>query len=96
MTRCANYAIVDIAIYEKETLKNCYKKWMQSVSTNDKWTICSQSSITDSVVKMLSRRDKSLIMCRGQFISTTKTEEWTESPASQKLDARGKSTRKNC
>ena len=41
-------------------------------------------SSTDSVPKLLSRVDSSLIMCRGQFISTTKTEEWTECLASRK------------
>ena len=41
-------------------------------------------SSTASVGKLLSRVNNSLIICRGQFISTTKTEEWTECPPSQK------------
>ena len=43
-----------------------------------------------------TRGDKSLINCRGQFISTSKTEEWKECPASQKRDSWGKSTRNIC
>ena len=73
--------------------KSCYKNWMHSVSTINTWTVCIHFSTTNSVMKWLSRVDKSLILCRGQFISTTNTEEWTESPALQKRDARGKSTK---
>ena len=54
---------------------------MHSVSTTNTWTVCIHYSGTHSVVKLLSRVDNSLIMCRGQFISTTNTEEWTECPA---------------
>ena len=44
-------------------------------------------SSTASVAKLLSRVDNSLIICRGQLISTSKTEERTECPASQKRDS---------
>ena len=44
-------------------------------------------SSTASVAKLLSRVDNSLIICRGQFISTSKTKEWTECPASRKRDS---------
>ena len=37
--------------------------------------------------KMLSRVDNSLIICGEQLISTSKTEEWTECPASEKRDS---------
>ena len=74
----------------KELLKNS----MHSVSTTNTWSVCIHFSSTDSVAKMLSRVDKSLIMCRGLYISTTKTEAWTESPASQNRDSLGKSTEK--
>ena len=53
-------------------------------------------SSTTSVAKLLSRVDKALIICRGQFISTSKTEEWTECPASRKRDFRGKKTKNVC
>ena len=57
---------------------------MHSVSTTNKWTVCIHFSSTASLAKLLSRVDKSLIICRGQFFSTSKTEEWREGPASQK------------
>ena len=41
-------------------------------------------SSTASVATLLSRVDNSSISCRGQFIPTSKTEEWTECPALQK------------
>ena len=49
---------------------------MHSVSTTNTWTVCIHFSSTASVANLLSRVDKSLIICRGQFISTSKTEEW--------------------
>ena len=48
---------------------------MHSVSTTNTWTVCLHFSSTASVVKLLSRVDKSLIICTGQFISTSKKEE---------------------
>ena len=42
---------------------------------------------TASVAKLLSRVHNSSILCREQFISTSKTEEWTECPASRKRDS---------
>ena len=48
---------------------------------------------TASMAKLLSRVHNSLLICRGQFISTSKTEEWTECPASRKRDSWGKSTK---
>ena len=57
---------------------------MHSVSTTNTWTACIHFSSTASVAKLSSRVDNSLIICRGQFISTSKTEEWTECPASRK------------
>ena len=37
--------------------------------------------------KKMSTVDQLLTKCRGQFISTTKTEDWTECPASRKRDS---------
>ena len=37
--------------------------------------------------KIVLRVDNSLITCRGQFISISKIEEWTECPASRKRDS---------
>ena len=37
--------------------------------------------------KLLSRVDESLIFCKGQFVSTSKTEEWRECPAARKRDS---------
>ena len=53
-------------------------------------------SSTASATKLFSRVDNSLIICRGQFISTSKTEEWTECSASRQRDSSGKSTRNIC
>ena len=64
----------------KSSNKNC----IQSLATTNAWTVCKHFSSTDSIAKLLWRRDKPLIMCRGQFIWTTETEEGTEFPASQK------------
>ena len=41
-------------------------------------TACIHFASTASEAKLFSRVDNSLIICRGQFISTIKTEEWTE------------------
>ena len=57
---------------------------MHSVSTNNMWTVCIHFSSIPSVVKLLSKVDNSLINCRGQLISTRKTEDWTECTASRK------------
>ena len=62
------------------TLKSCYSYWMHSVSTTNTWTVCIHFSSTASVAKLFSRVDNSL----GQFISTSKTEKWTDCPASRK------------
>ena len=43
--------------------------------------------------KLLSRVDKCLMILIGQFISTSKTEEWTECPASRRRDFWGKSSK---
>ena len=61
--------------------------WMHSVPTTNTWTVCIHFSSTASRAKLLSRVDKSLIICRWQFISTSKTEEWRECPASRKRDS---------
>ena len=63
---------------------------MHCISTKNTWTVCIHFSSTDSVAKLLSRVDNSLIMCRGHFISTTITEEWRECPALRKRDLRKK------
>ena len=76
-----------------EDIKNCYKKCMPSVSTSNTCTVCLQFSSTDWVAKLLSRVDTSLIMCRGQFVLTTRAEEWTDCPASRKRDSWRKSTK---
>ena len=54
---------------------------MHSVPTTNTWTVCIHFSSTDSVANLFSRVDNSLIFCRGQFISTSKTEEWSELPS---------------
>ena len=78
MTRCASYPIADIALFFLATLKSCYRNRLHSVSTTNTWTVCIHFSSTASVAKLFSRVDNSLIICRGQFISTSKTEEWRE------------------
>ena len=57
---------------------------MHSVSNTNTWTAGINFSSTVSVAKLLSRVDNSLIICRGEFISTSKTEEWAECPAPPK------------
>ena len=42
------------------------KKRMHSASTTNTWSVCIHFSSTDSVAKLLSGVDNSLIMCRGQ------------------------------
>ena len=69
---------------------------MHFVSTTNTWTVCIHFSSTASVAKLLSRVDNSLIICRGQFNSTSKTKEGTECPASRKRDSSGKSTKNIC
>ena len=56
---------------------------MHSVSTTNTWTVCIHFSSTASVAKFLSKVDNSLMICREQFVSTTKIEEWRECPASR-------------
>ena len=68
---------------------------MLSVSTTSTWTVCIRSSSTASVAKIVSGVENSLIIGRGQFISTTKIEEWTECLASRKIDPRGKCSKKH-
>ena len=68
---------------------------MLSVSTTNMWTVCIHFSSTASVTKLLSRVDKSLIICREQFFSTNKTEHWTECPAWRKIDSSGKNYKKS-
>ena len=51
------------------------------------------TSSTASMAKLFSRVENSLIICRRQFVSTRKAEEWTECQASGKRDSWGKSTR---
>ena len=46
---------------------------MHSVSTTNTWTVCILFSSTASVAKLLSKVDNTLIICRGQFISTSKS-----------------------
>ena len=46
---------------------------MHSVSSTNTWTVCIRFSSTASMAKLLSRVDSSSIICRGQFISTSKT-----------------------
>ena len=51
---------------------------------------------TASVTKLLWRVDNCLIICRGQFIPISKTEGWTECPASRKRDPWGRSGKNIC
>ena len=78
------------------TLKSYYRNWMHSVSTTKSRTGCIHFSSAASVAKSLSRVDNCFINCRGQFILTSKTEEWTECPASRKRDAWVKGTKNIC
>ena len=57
---------------------------MHSVSTTNTWTVCIHFSSTASVATLLSRVENSWIICIGQFISASKTEEWTECLAPRK------------
>ena len=84
MTRCASHPFADITLFYLALLKSCYRNWMHSLSTTNTWTVCIHFSNTASMAKLLSRVDNCLIICRGQFISTSKGEVWTECPASQK------------
>ena len=67
---------------------------MHSVSTTNTWTACIHFSSTASVANLLSSVDNSLIVCRGQFVSTRETEEWTECPVLPKRDSLEKNTKK--
>ena len=57
--------------------------WIHFASPINTWTVSTDFSSTASVAE-LSRVDNSLIICRGQFVSTSKTEEWIDCPASLK------------
>ena len=70
------------------------KELLQTVDVFNTCTVCMRFSSADSVSKMLSRVDNSLISCRRQLLSTTKTVERTESAASRKDDSWGKSKKK--
>ena len=63
---------------------------------NQQWTVFIHFSSTASVAKMLSEVDNSLIICRRQFISTNKTEEWFECQASRKKGSWGRSRKNIC
>ena len=76
--------------------KKVAKKGMLSVSTTTKWTVCIHASSNASVAKLLSGVDNSLAMCRGQFNSTSKADEWTECPASRERGSWGKNTKNIC
>ena len=56
------------------------------------YTLFKYGSSGKSVVK----GDKSLINCRGHFASTSRTEDWTQYPASRKRDYWGKSSKTIC
>ena len=84
MTSCVSNPTVDVTSYYQEPLKCCYEKWMHSVPPTNKWTVCIHYSRLNSVAIFLSKMDECLILCRRQFISTTKTEELTDCPASTK------------
>ena len=89
---CRNHFIILVEFIV--LLKVC---WTHSVSTTNSWTVCIHFSSIDLVLKLLSRVDSFWIKIRAQGISITKTEDWTECPASQKkTDFWGKSTKDNC
>ena len=67
-------------------IKELLQNWMHSVSSTNTWTVCITFSSSNSVAKMLPRLDKSLIIWRGRFNSTTKLEKWTECPPLRKKD----------
>ena len=75
------------------TLKSCYRNWTYCVSHIDTWTVSIHTSSIDSVEILLLSATKCSIMWREQFFfkkKKTKTEEWTECPASRKRDSWGK------
>ena len=93
MTICAFYTTAELTNFWWVFLNSCSRNWMRSSSHINKWTVYMQFSKIDSVAKLLSRVGKWLIVCRGQFISTNKTKEWTECLALRKKDSCGKLTR---
>ena len=66
-------------------IKELLQKLDASATTN-RWTACIHFSSTASVAKLFSSADNSLLICRGRFFSTSKTEVWTECPASRRRD----------
>ena len=62
-------------------MKELLEKKTHSLSTIVTWTVGIHFSSVNSVVIFLSRVVKSLILCRWEVNSTTKTEEWTQRPA---------------
>ena len=85
MTRCASYPIV----YKKINLVGDFRELLQKLDAfcfnyqHVDWPSVYFFSSTKSLAK-LSRVENSLIMCRGQFISTTKTEKSTKRLASRR------------
>ena len=77
-------------------IEELLQKLDSSVSATNTWTVCIRLSSTASAAKFWSRADNSLINCRGQFISSTKTEERTDCPASLKRESWGKGTKNIC
>ena len=70
------------------------KELLQKLDANT-WTVCIHFSTTASLAKSLSRVDKSLIIWRGQFISTSKQRS-EENAQHREKDSWGKSTKTNC
>ena len=70
--------------------KKSFKNWTHAASTANTWTAYIHFSSTDSVAKLFSRVDNSLIMCREHITSTNNREEWTDCTASQNGNSWGK------
>ena len=71
-------------------LKGNVKELLQKLDAfrfNYQHVVSLHFSSTAPVAKLSSGVDNSLIICRGQFISTRKTQEWKECPASRKRDS---------
>ena len=76
-------------------IKELLQKLDAFCSNTNTWTVCIHFSSTDSVANLFSRVVNSMILCRGEFISTTLTKEWTEGPASRKKRLSGKKYQKH-
>ena len=66
----------------KEDLKEVAKNWTHSASTTSMWIVNMNFSVINAAAKCC-RGAKSMLMCRGLFNPSNKTEGWTEPSTSQ-------------